>query len=156
MKKIRIKFLTLLVVLSFCGAASAANQMNTGCGLGTMLLGKQDDTKLMQVLITSTNQVFTTNQSTGITLDIQAFGCTPTRRWVSADVQYFVQGNMDSLVRDVAAGQGETIDSLAVLMEVEDVDSFGSKLQQNFTLIFPSSDVEYTYVAEAIETIRGS
>ncbi len=149
------KILVVLTVLAFCGIASAS-QMNTGCGLGTMLLGKSGDTKLMQLLITCTNAT-STNQSTGITLDIKAFGCTTTGKWAGSEtVGEFVQGNMDNLIRDVAAGSGETITSLAGLMEVEDVEAFGAKLQQNFTLIFPSSDVEYAYVADAIYIISNS
>ena len=148
----------LLVVISIfaCCTVSYADQMNTGCGLGTMLFGKSSDTKIMQLVITTTNNTVTSNQSIGITLGIEAFGCTPTRSWVSADIETFVQGNMDSLIRDVAAGQGDTIDSLAVLMEVEDVDSFAGNLQANFDTIFPSADVEYGYVAETIVALRNS
>jgi len=149
------KFLVVMIVLAFCGIA-AASQMNTGCGLGTMLLGSKGNTKLMQILITTTNGT-STNQSTGITLDVQAFKCTPTRAWAgSQQVGEFVRGNMDNLIRDVAAGSGETITSLASLMSVENVDDFGTKLQQHFALIFPSADVEYTYVADAIYIISNS
>ena len=149
------RIIVVLIVMAFCGVASAS-QMNTGCGLGTMLLGKSGNSKLMQVLITCTNGTFT-NQSTGITLDIQAFKCTPTRAWAgSQKVGEFVQGNMDNLIRDIAAGSGETIISLAGLMNVENVEDFGAKLQQNFALIFPSADVEYVYVADAIYIISNS
>lgn len=148
---------TILVVVSMLAFYSMAyaNQMNTGCGLGTMLLGDSGDTKLMQILITSTNAT-STNQSTGITFDIQSFGCAPTRNWASEDVIQFVQGNIDSLARDVAAGSGETITTLASLMEIEDVDGFGGKLQDNFTLIFPSEDVEYAHVVDAIYLVSNS
>ena len=149
------KILVVLTVLAFCSVASAS-QMNTGCGLGTMLLGKSQQTKLMQILITCTNAT-STNQSTGITLDIKAFGCTTTGKWAGSEkVGEFVQGNMDNLIRDVAVGSGETIVSLAGLMNVENIDDFGAKLQRNFALIFPSADVEYAYVADAIYIISNS
>ncbi|MDR0453675.1 MAG: DUF3015 domain-containing protein [Deferribacteraceae bacterium] len=150
------KILVILGFLLLCGAASAS-QMNTGCGLGTMLLGNRENSKLMQVLITSTNQFTSTNQSTGITLDIKAFKCTPTKNWVGNEkVGEFVHGNMDNLIRDIAAGSGETITTLASLMDIEDVNFFGKKLQKNFALIFPSADVEYAYVADAIYIISNN
>ena len=127
-----------------------ANQMNTGCGLGTMLLGDKADTKLMQILVTTTNAT-TTNQSIGITLNIDSFGCRRTANWVvNEKVDVFVQGNMDNLVRDIAAGNGETIDALAALLDVQDTDAFGTKLQNHFDLIFPNADVEYAHVTNAI------
>ncbi|MDR2401272.1 MAG: DUF3015 domain-containing protein [Deferribacteraceae bacterium] len=149
------KILVLLGILVFCGVASAS-QMNTGCGLGTMLLGDKKDTKLMQILITCTNGT-TTNQSIGITLDIDAFKCKKTSSWASnKTVEEFVQANMDSIVRDVAQGEGDTITSIAQILEIEDVDTFAHKLQDNFALIFPSKDVEFAYVAEAIVVISHS
>ena len=148
------KILTVLAVLAFCAVASA-NQMNTGCGLGNMLFGASNNGKGMQVLITCTNAT-STNQSTGITFDIRAWGCSTPKQAASEKVGEFVMGNMDNLIRDIAAGSGETITSLADLMDVEDVDTFGTKLQRNFTLIFPSADVEYNYVADAIYIISNS
>jgi hypothetical protein len=149
------KLLVLLAIFIFCGVASA-NQMNTGCGLGTMLLGNKGDTKLMQILITCTNGT-STNQSIGITLDIGAFKCQRTAAWTSNKaVEDFVQANMDSIVRDIAQGEGDTITSLAQILEVEDTNAFADKLQSNFALIFPSKDVEFAHVTEAIILISHS
>lgn len=148
------KILFLVFVLAFSSSAFA-NQMNTGCGLGHLLLGDKEDTKLMQVLITCTNGTCT-NQSIGITLDIEALGCSATQNWASNELFEFVQTNMDSLVRDVAAGSGDTISTLASMMNVEDVNAYGSLLQQNFALIFPSADVEFAYVADAIHMVSNS
>ncbi|MDR2884645.1 MAG: DUF3015 domain-containing protein [Deferribacteraceae bacterium] len=149
------KLLVVLTLFVFASVASA-NQSNTGCGLGAMLLGDSADSKLMQILVTTTNGTFTT-QSWGITLDIAAFKCSSTSAWVANEtVGEFVQGNMDSLVRDVAMGSGETITTLASIMEVQDVDAFGSKLQKNFAVIFPSADVEFAYVADAITIVNTS
>jgi hypothetical protein len=149
------KLLVLLAVVVFCGVASA-NQMNTGCGLGTMLLGDKGNSKLMQILITCTNGT-STNQSTGITLDVGAFKCQRTASWTSNKaVEDFVQANLDSIVRDIAQGEGDTIVSLAQILEVEDTNAFADKLQSNFALIFPSKDVEFAHVTEAIILISHS
>ncbi len=147
------KLFVVMILVAFCGVAGAAvNQNNYGCGLGTMLLGDSGDTKLMQTLITTTNAT-TTNQWIGITLGIEAFGCTNSKWATNEAVDTFVQGNIDTLIRDVAAGQGESITSLASILEIEDVDAFGSKLQENFVFIFPSADVEYAHVANAIVVV---
>ena len=150
------KLLVVMVLFAFCGVASAAvNQSNYGCGLGTMLLGDKGGSKLMQTLITTTNAT-TTNQWIGITLGIQSFGCVNSAWTANEAVDTFVQGNIDTLIRDVAAGQGDTIDSLASILEIRDVDAFGSKLQENFAIIFPSADVEYSHVSNAIVVVSNS
>jgi hypothetical protein len=61
---------------------------------------------------------------------------------------------MDNLIRDISMGHGETINALASIMEVADVDAFGSKLQKNFAVIFPSANVESAFVADAITIIN--
>lgn len=145
------KFMVLFFVLLMAGTAHA-DQRNFGCGLGAMLFGDQADTKLMQFVVTCTNGTCA-NQTTGITFDIEAFKCVATPNWASNDVHQFVQGNMDTLIRDVAAGSGDSIETLASLMNVEDVASYGAKLQQNFALIFPNSGVESAYVADTIHML---
>jgi hypothetical protein len=143
------KFLVLIAVFAF-GTISYAAQQNTGCGLGHMILGKNDSV-ISQLTITTTN-ASTTSQAIGITFGLQSLGCS-SASFVSADTESFVSGNMESLIRDIAAGQGETIDSLAVLMEVKDVDAFAKRLQANFDVIFPTADVEYSHVADTIATL---
>jgi hypothetical protein len=142
------KVLVIFAVLAF----SVVSYANPGCGLGTMLFGKSGNSRLLQLFIMTTNHTLTTNQAVGITFGIQSFGCDSSS-FVSADTERFVQGNMDSLIRDIAAGQGETIDTLAVLLEVEDADAFAKRLQANFDVIFPAADVQYSHVADTIATL---
>lgn len=144
MKKLLVLFFVLVL-----SSNAFATQRNYGCGLGALVFGDGADTKLLQVLATFLNGICT-NQSIGITLDVDALKCTTVASWASNDVFEFVQGNMDTLIRDVAAGSGASIDTLASLMQVEDVAAYGEKLQQNFALIFPDADVQSAHVADTV------
>jgi hypothetical protein len=55
----------------------------------------------------------------------------------------FVQDNVESLSKDIAVGHGETLDTLAQLMEIpeEDRGDFYQYLQANYKSIFPSNQV---------------
>ena len=67
----------------------------------------------------------------------------------------FVQANLDELARDISAGKGETLSTVAELMGVPagDRDSFNSKLQANFHQIFPTPGVEYAHVVDTIVSV---
>ena len=69
---------------------------------------------------------------------------------VSIEVYEFVTANMDNLAKDIAMGHGDTINSLGSMLAVKDVNAFGSKLQANFSEIFPNSEVQSDSVANKI------
>ena len=52
----------------------------------------------------------------------------------------FVAHNMDNLARDIARGQGEYVNTLALLMEVPNANraAFRSQLQAHFSDIYTS------------------
>ena len=54
----------------------------------------------------------------------------------------YMDSNIDKVARDMSRGSGENLDTLAVLLGVDeaDRDSFRKVLQDNFATIFPSSD----------------
>jgi len=64
----------------------------------------------------------------------------------------FVAANMETLAQDMAAGNGESLVTLAELMEVpaEKRGAFYASVQANFTKIYTSSDVQS---AEVIDNI---
>ena len=65
---------------------------------------------------------------------------------------------MDNLARDIAKGQGETLDSFAELMQVpaEKRIAFNQKLQANFAVIFPSENVVLADVVDNIVTVAAN
>jgi hypothetical protein len=120
---------------------------NIGCGLGTHLMGEQG-TIVLQVIAATTNGSSGT-QTFGISSG--TLGCKAPAKFAGSEkVNTFVQANLDLLAIDIAKGSGETLNSLAELMEVSDVDAFSQKLQSNFAVIFPTADVEYAQVVDSI------
>jgi len=139
------KILTLTAAALF--VANFAYADNVGCGLGTQVITEKD-TVLMQVFAVTTNGT-SGNQTFGITSG--TLGCKKPAKFASSEkVNIFVQSNMDSLAFDIAKGHGETLDTLASLMSVENTTAFGEKLQAKFDSIYSSADVEYADVVDAI------
>jgi hypothetical protein len=128
---------TLLAVPAFSGQA----QNNTGCGLGTLLWeGKADDSVISQSLQATTNGTFG-NQTFGITSG--TLGCEQPANIIKNDRSLaFTADNMDLLARDIASGQGETLNTLAELMNFPTADRPGlyATLQANFDQIFVTGE----------------
>ncbi len=151
--------LLLAGVLFMPASASAqgAYDTNTGCGLGNMLFQEIGQDKLLfQVFAVTTNGTFG-NQTFGITSG--TLGCKAPANFVQNEkLERFVADNMDSLAQDIAAGSGESLSTLAELMEVP-VDGragFYSRLQSGFTEIYTSSSVESADVIEGIYRVASN
>jgi hypothetical protein len=133
-----------MLTLAFAAPVALAQQDETanssGCGAGTMLFEGQKGIA-PQVLAVTTNGT-SGNQTFGISSG--TLGCTqdgvvrpPTK------VRVLLMSSLDSLAVDVARGDGETLQSLASLLAVEEQDRprFFVALQVNFVRIFPSENV---------------
>ena len=144
-------FTALLVLL--CATPLMAQQAarNTGCGLGTILWdGNADGSIMSQSLQATTNGTFG-NQTFGITSG--TLGCDQPQNIAAAErLQDFVAGNMDSLARDMAQGQGESLETLAELMNVPAAErsAFYADMQQNFEQIFVTGDETMANVLDRI------
>ncbi len=55
--------------------------------------------------------------------------------------QEFVAVNSNQLAKEIAAGHGEIVDTLATLLKVEDKHTFIAKLQTNYSKIYTSKDM---------------
>ena len=150
------RFLLTLVLVSLIAMPAtlsfAANKQNTGCGLGYMVM-QGNDGLLFQVLAVTTNGTFG-NQTFGITsgtLECEKPGKFATREQLNR----YVAENMDNLANDIAKGQGEYLNTLAVLMDVPEGSraDFYVKLQSNFAEIYPSTDVTSIDVVTNIESL---
>jgi hypothetical protein len=64
----------------------------------------------------------------------------------------FVASNMDQLAKEIAKGQGESIDTLAELLNIEDKATFAASLQKNYNSIYTSQKVEMNDVLDNIST----
>ncbi|RXJ76906.1 hypothetical protein CRU86_06805 [Aliarcobacter skirrowii] len=142
MKKVVLAAASVLMASSLY-----ANNTNTGCGLGTIVI-KDQSTTIMQVLAATTNGT-SGNQTFGITSG--TLNCNQPSSFVSNDkLHRFINENMDELAMDISVGNGETLNTVATLMNIEDRATFASKLQANFTSIYANENVSS---AEVIDNI---
>lgn len=136
-------------VLASMGLAHAASALDsTGCGLGSMAW-KGEKGIGPQVLAATTNVSFGT-QTFGITFGTS--GCDPNGRVSGGTGKMalaFLENNMEQFAMDASAGQGETIDTLAGILNV-DSKELGAKTQANFANIFATENADAVSVTLAM------
>jgi hypothetical protein len=117
-----------------------------GCGVGSMVWKGQSGIA-PHVLAATTNGT-SGNQTFGMTTG--TLGCETSQSVQSMAI--YMDSNVDKVARDMSRGAGENLDTLAVLLGVDeaDRDSFRKVLQDNFATIFPSSE---TTSGEAVDAI---
>jgi len=64
----------------------------------------------------------------------------------------FVASNMDILAKEISVGHGESLNTLAELLNVEDKATFSASLQANYNSIYTSQKVEMNEVLDNIST----
>jgi hypothetical protein len=140
------KILSAVAILGL-SCSLYANNTNTGCGLGSIVI-KNQNSSVLQALAATTNGT-SGNQTFGISSGTS--NCNKPSNFVSNDkLNQFVNENMDELAMDISAGKGETLNTVAALMNVENKEDFASKLQANFSDIYTSEKVSS---AEVIDNI---
>lgn len=145
MKKILV---SLAAVVALSSSAMAGVNSQTGCGLGSMII-KDDSTAVLLALQATTNGT-SGNQTFGITSG--TLGCQKTQFVMNEQAEEFVASNMDQLAKEIAIGHGESIDTLAELLEVSDKATFSASLQENYNKIYTSQDVKMADVLDNIST----
>jgi len=143
MKRILVSVVAV-VALSSSMMANVNNQ--TGCGLGAMII-KDDSTAVMLALQATTNGT-SANQTFGITSG--TLGCKKTQFVMNERAEEFVASNMDQLAKEIAQGHGESVDTLAELLEVSDKAAFATALQANHNSIYTSQDAKMADVLDNI------
>lgn len=146
MKKVLVS-LAAVVALSSSVMAGVNNQ--TGCGLGSMII-KDDSTAVLLALQATTNGT-SGNQTFGITSG--TLGCQKTQFVMNEQAEEFVASNMDQLAKEMAIGRGESIDTLAELLEISDKATFSASLQENYNKIYTSQNVKMADVLDNISTL---
>ena len=148
MKKV-LAVTTIILFVSASVYAEGILEENCGCGLGTMVFEGQDGV-LSQTLAVTTNGIFANNLF-GITSG--TLGCAAPDSLVSIErLNIFVAGNMDNLAKDIAMGQGETLSTLAELMNINSSEksAFFVNLRKNFSNIYTSDQVSNQQVVRSI------
>jgi hypothetical protein len=135
--------------------AMAANNNIGSCGWGSKVMDGQRGIA-PQVLGATTNGT-SGNQTFGITSGTS--GCTQdgvvTSSWKTA---MFIDGNKHKLARDMSTGGGETLESLASLIGVQDQDksAFYLLTKENFARIFPSENPTTDQVMVSLKQVLSS
>ncbi len=148
MKKVLV---SMAAVAALSTAMFATVNDQTGCGLGAMII-KDNDSAIMLALQATTNGT-SGNQTFGITSGTS--GCKKVKFAMNERAEEFVAANMDQLAKEAAMGRGETVDTLAELLNVEDKAAFAAALQENYNAIYTSKDVKMADVLDNIVTVEG-
>jgi hypothetical protein len=120
--------------------AALAGDPDVGCGWGTTLFNGRKGVA-PKVMAATTNGCLG-SQTFGITSGTA--GCT--RGGVvkaEAQLNMYAGANIDQLASDMAAGQGEALDTLAYLLRIADADkpAFFRLAKSSFGVLFPSDQV---------------
>lgn len=136
-----MKTLVIALVSLFASVSFAKQYGEGGCGLGSMLLGKDGN----QVLAATTNgtsysQTFGISSGTSGCVDD---GAVAQQKQVPA----YIEVNKMALAIDASRGEGETLSGLAQLMGCNPA-SFGPAVKANYNKLFIDSNMN----PAAIET----
>lgn len=153
MKKIIIP--ALFAVCAVGQSAEDPNlRANVGVGLGTMLFEAMGytDTVLGQTLAATTNgsvsnQLFFITTGTG--------GAKPVDFVQNKPLRQYVEENLDAIARDMAAGQGESLATVAELagVPVAQRAAFYVACQSRFSEVFASENVTSDEVVAGLAKI---
>src|SRR3989344_1514294 len=132
-------------------AAGAAADASGSCGVGSKLFENQRGIA-PQVLAMTTNGTFF--QTIGVTLGTS--GCTQDgvvkSNWKTA---MFIDGNKTKLASDMSPGSGETLESLAKLIGIQDQHkaAFFQATKDNFSRIFATDNVATDQVVASLKQV---
>lgn len=134
--------------------AAGSPDASGGCGVGSKLFENQRGVA-PQVLAMTTNGTFF--QTVGVTLGTS--GCSQDgvvkSHWKTA---MFIDGNKEKVARDMSTGSGESLESLASLIGVQDQHkaAFFHATKENFAKIFSSDNVTTDQVLASLKQVLAS
>ena len=147
------KVITGLILLSASSVVNAGAAGGSGCGWGQALFDGQSG-KASHVLALTTNGTSGNN----------TFGVTTGTNGCSADgtLSYGGQNVVSSIINefseDVARGDGDALNTVAVVYGVEEQDreTFAIVMHENFAVLFPNEDVTADEMMASIEVVMKS
>lgn len=125
-----------------------ATDTGPGCGWGSMLFEGQSG--VASHVVAATTNGTSGNNTFGMTSGTN--GCDTSRTIDYSGTSAVVFHNMDRLSSDIAKGDGEILSTVASVMGIEerDVATFKRVMHENFSNLYPSSDVTSEQVVQAI------
>jgi hypothetical protein len=152
MKKKLIAFVAVAALPAMV-FAKGGNHTMAGCGLGYVLFGANDNSRLMQIFAATTNGT-SGNQTFGITSGTS--GCTEDGavKFVK-EAEIYTEVNLDSLRREMAAGQGESIQTLAALLGASEANrpAVISLMKQNYAQLFSTGTTSSSELLASLQNL---
>ena len=144
-----LKKVALAAVLAI-GSTAAFADSDAGCGIGSEIWAGQSG-KVPKLLAATTNTIFL-NQLFGITFG--TLGCSGSGT-VTAQAVTFTNENAEALARDMAVGQGESLNVLAELLNIkaEDKARFFAVSKQNFAEIYSTENKDSYQVLTSLQAV---
>lgn len=145
------KIITGLVLLSASSVANAgAAGGDAGCGWGNMLFDGQSG--LGAHLIATITNGTSGNATFGMTTGTN--GCS-TSGTLGYGGKSMISSIMGEFAEDVARGEGDAMDTVAIIYGVEKQDraTFAKVMHENFAVIFPNEDVTADEMMSFIEEV---
>ncbi len=148
-------FIATVVGISISGGVAFAGDPDVGCGWGTLSFRGQSG--VVYKLMAATTNVSLGSQTFGISSGTAGCGRGGVIR-ADARLQHYAGANIDKLAGDMAAGQGESLDTLAQLIGVSATDrpAFFRLAKDNFALLFPSDDVTAGQMLDTLQHLMAA
>ena len=130
-----------------CLSSGAYAVDSTGWGFGSTLLKGQQGT-IPQILAVTTNGT-SASQTFGITSG--TMGCDPNGKITggTGKILVFLENNVDAFAFDVAKGNGETIDAIAQIANM-DSEEAAKILKDNFNELFVDENVDVVALSQQV------
>jgi hypothetical protein len=150
MKKLLMVGVVLVTFITLSGAAFAAGYGGSGCGPGSLVAGTAPGA--MQLVGVTTNTTFKPTQLSAISTGFS--NCNPQGLVkLGKEREIFAQSNYSSLVREMAAGEGENLNTLAGMYGCshESYSEFSAMVQENFEHIVQSENTSSNQMLVSLE-----
>lgn len=153
MKTLAVCALAVGLVASGDALAQTRETNNVGCGLGS-IIWEGTTGVFPQVFAATTNGTLGT-QTFGISSE--TLGCSPHGKVAIPDKRtvMFIGPNLDRLAQDMSRGEGETLASLADVMQIapQDRTAFYATAQSNFDRIIPNENATAGEIAASLYAV---
>ncbi len=148
MKKVPL-LVVMFVALVFSGSAFAAGYGAAGCGFGSMVI--PENKILHQVGAWFLNSI-SGNQTFGITSGTSNCGGSGLVL-AEKEQEVYVENNFQTLAKEMAAGEGEDLRTLAGMLGCSpaQIEGFGSFTQENYESIFSQAGTTPTEMLGALK-----
>lgn len=122
-------------------AAGSRGYGQAGCGLGSIVFGSQKGP--VQILAATLN-------ATGMQTFGMTSGTSNCKAVFGRDATDFIDANRMTLAKEMAKGEGETLESLATIYNCENSSAVGEVLRSNYQAIFSNPEKHSAAINESI------